>query len=59
MKAKQPQGRGSKPPPAKRSSIQHFDTMAEVGTAITFAPTGEKLRIAKISAGKITFEKLP
>lgn len=41
------------------SGMRHLDTIVRVGTAITFAPTGERLRVAKIEDGKITFEKLP
>jgi hypothetical protein len=42
-----------------RGTTHHLDTIVRVGTAITFAPTGERLRVAKIEDGKITFEKLP
>ena len=59
MKSKQAQGRVRKQPSAAKSSQRQFDTLVEVGTAITFAPTGEKLRVAKIANGTITFEKLP
>jgi len=41
------------------AAVRHLDTGVREGTAITFAPTGERLRVAKIEAGKITFEKLP
>lgn len=52
--------RARKPIRALQSgSVQHVDTVVRVGTAITFAPTGERLRVAKIENGKITFEKLP
>ena len=44
---------------ASRSGVHHLDTVVRVGTAITFAPTGERLRVAKIENGEITFEKLP
>jgi hypothetical protein len=44
---------------ASRSGVHHLDTVVRVGTAITFAPTGERLRVAKIEEGQITFEKLP
>lgn len=42
-----------------RRGVQHLDAIVRVGTAITFAPTGERLRVAKIEDGQITFEKLP
>ena len=45
--------------PASRSTTTHLDAIVRVGTAITFAPTGERLRVAKIENGQITFEKLP
>ncbi len=64
-----PQGKGKKtglPAPIVskraarvRAGVRHLDTVVRVGTAITFAPTGERLRVTKIEAGKITFEKLP
>lgn len=41
------------------AAVRHLDAVVRVGTAITFAPTGERLRVAKIEDGKITFEKLP
>jgi hypothetical protein len=44
---------------AAASAVRHLDTIVRVGTAITFAPTGERLRVAKIEDGQITFEKLP
>jgi hypothetical protein len=44
---------------APASAVRHLDTIVRVGTAITFAPTGERLRVAKIEKGQITFEKLP
>ena len=44
---------------ASRASTTHLDAIVRVGTAITFAPTGERLRVAKIENGQITFEKLP
>lgn len=42
-----------------RGGVRHLDTVVRVGTAITFAPTGERLRVTKIEHGRITFEKLP
>ena len=51
--------RRSRRGPARASAVRHLDTVVREGTAITFAPTGERLRVAKIEAGKITFEKLP
>ncbi len=59
MRAKPTQGKGRKSSPARKSNTQQFDAVVKVGTAITFAPTGEKLRITKIEGGEITFEKLP
>ena len=59
MKAKQAQGHGRKSATGRKSNTQQFDAVVKVGTAITFAPTGEKLRITKIEDGRITFEKLP
>jgi hypothetical protein len=59
MKSKQAQGRVRKPPPASKSNMRKFDATVHEGMAITFGPTGEKLRIAKIANGTITFEKLP
>lgn len=56
---KQAQGRVRKQPPASKSDMRQFDATVKVGTAITFAPTGEKVRVAKIANGTITFEKLP
>lgn len=59
MKAKPAQGKGRKPSTTRKPSTQQFDAVVKVGTAITFAPTGEKVRITKIEGGEITFEKLP
>jgi hypothetical protein len=64
MKARPAQGKGRKPsssrkPSHEKSSVQQFDAVVKVGTAITFAPTGERLRITKIEGGEITFEKMP
>jgi hypothetical protein len=61
MKTKPAQGKGRKAssPASRKASVQTFDAVVKVGTAITFAPTGERLRIAKIEGGEITFEKLP
>jgi hypothetical protein len=42
-----------------RGGVRHLDTVVRVGTAITFAPTGERLRVTKIAHGRITFEKRP
>jgi len=42
-----------------RAGVRHLDTVVRVGTAITFAPTGERLRVTRIEHGRITFEKLP
>jgi hypothetical protein len=42
-----------------REGVQRLDTMVRVGTAITFGPTGERLRVKKIEGNTITFEKLP
>lgn len=36
-----------------------FMTTVEEGDLITFDPTGEQLKIAKIERGRITFEKRP
>jgi hypothetical protein len=49
----------SRRPVTTGASVTHLDAVVRVGTAITFAPTGERLRVAKIENGKITFEKLP
>lgn len=49
-------------PPIKRkaaSAHRVFKTTVEVGDLITFDPTGEQLKIAKIERGRITFEKRP
>ena len=35
----------------------HTDTLVKEGDFIMFAPTGEQLRVVKIEAGSITFEK--
>ncbi len=43
----------------RRAGVRHLDAIVRVGAAITFAPTGERLRVAKIEDGEITFEKLP
>ena len=59
MKTKPAQGKGSKPSGARKASVQQFDAVVKVGTAITFAPTGERVRITKIEGGEITFEKMP
>jgi len=45
--------------PARSAGVRHLDAVVRVGTAITFAPTGERLRVTKIEKGEITFEKLP
>ncbi len=47
------------PSRAAASRPRHFDTVVKVGDRITFDPTGEQLRVAKIENGQITFEKLP
>lgn len=58
--ARRKAARARKPLRALRGgNVQHMDAVVRVGTAITFAPTGERLRVAKIEDGKITFEKLP
>jgi hypothetical protein len=59
MKTKPAQGKGRKPSLPRKPNTQQFDAVVKVGTAITFAPTGEKVRITKIERGEITFEKLP
>jgi hypothetical protein len=59
MKTKPAQGKGRKPSSARKPNMRQFDALVKVGTAITFAPTGEKVRITKIEGGEITFEKLP
>jgi len=59
MKTKPAQGKGRKPSSSRKTSVQQFDAVVKVGTAITFAPTGERVRITKIEGGEITFEKLP
>lgn len=59
MKTKPAQGKGRKPSSPRKPNIQQFDAVVKVGTAITFDPTGERLRITKIEGGEITFEKLP
>lgn len=61
MKTKPAQGKGRKPTSAssRKPKTQQFDAVVKVGTAITFAPTGERLRITKIEGGEITFEKMP
>ena len=59
MKTKQAQGKGRKQSATSKPKLQQFDAVVKVGTAITFAPTGERLRITKIEGGEITFEKLP
>lgn len=58
MKAKPAQGKGRKTP-SPRKDVRQFDAVVKVGTAITFAPTGERVRITKIEGNKITFEKSP
>ncbi|MDH4249238.1 MAG: hypothetical protein OEW39_15640 [Deltaproteobacteria bacterium] len=40
--------------PARATQV---DTLVREGDFITFSPTGEQLRVAKIEAGQITFEK--
>ena len=49
-------------PPIKRKAVSAhrvFNTTVEEGDLITFDPTGEQLKIAKIERGRITFEKRP
>ena len=41
------------------SAHRVFKTTVEEGDLITFDPTGEQLKIAKIERGRITFEKRP
>ena len=36
-----------------------FRTQVAEGDVIQFDPTGEQLRVAKVEADRITFEKLP
>ena len=38
---------------------RHLDATMNEGDFISFGPSGEKLRINKISGSEITFEKIP
>ena len=42
----------------KGASRHQMDTLVKEGDFITFAPSGEQLRVAKIERGAITFEKI-
>jgi hypothetical protein len=42
-----------------RTGHRTFRTQVAEGDVIQFAPTGEQLRVTKIEADRITFEKLP
>jgi len=49
-----------RPAKDKRRGSRHvFDTVVKEGDLITFDPTGEQLKVAKIEGGQITFEKTP
>lgn len=43
----------------RRGNLNVIDTVVKEGDLISFDPTGEKLRVAKIEGGQITFEKTP
>ena len=58
MSKQKAQGKGKTSRP-KKQDLQTFDAVVGVGTAITFSPTGEQLRVTKIEGKKITFEKSP
>ena len=44
---------------SRKGPINTFDTVVREGDLITFDPTGEILKIAKIEGETITIEKLP
>lgn len=44
---------------SRKGQSTTFDTVVREGDMITFDPTGEILRIAKIDGETITIEKLP
>ena len=44
---------------SREDQITRFDTVVREGDMITFDPTGEQLKIAKIDGETITLEKLP
>ena len=56
---KQNKARKSSPTPktANLEAVERLDTVVEEGDLITFAATGEQLRVAKVENGTITFEK--
>jgi hypothetical protein len=59
MKSAKPK---STPRSTKSRNARHprvVDAVVQEGDLITFAPTGEKVRITKIERGQITFEKSP
>ena len=45
--------------PKANRSARVIDAIVEEGDLITFTPTGEQVRITKVEAGRITFEKSP
>ena len=44
---------------SRKGRFNTFDTVVKEGDLITFDPTGEQLKIAKIEGETITVEKLP
>ena len=44
---------------SRENQLTTFDTVVNEGDMITFGPTGEQLKIAKIDGETITIEKLP
>lgn len=54
-----PASRRGRAAPAGKAAHRVTDTVAREGDLITFAPTGEQVRITAIRDGEITFEKLP
>ena len=57
-KASRMPGKSAGKPRSNRAALGvHTDTLVKEGDFIMFAPTGEQLRVVKIEAGSITFEK--
>ena len=49
----------SHPHQGKQSEPITFESEVKVGDLITFEPTGEKLKVSRITKNNITFEKSP
>ncbi len=58
-KSTAPAGRGGQARRKDAPKGRMVDTVVREGDLITFGPTGEQVRVARIEGGTITFEKRP